>query len=71
MNGGSARKRTSAEYLAYAVDVAKIVEALDARSVSSVLVTQTLNTTTGMGRLTLNVLLSFAQFEREATGEDP
>jgi DNA invertase Pin-like site-specific DNA recombinase len=50
-------------------DFAKIVEALDARSVSFVSVTQQFNTTTSMGRLTLNVLLSFAQFEREVTGE--
>lgn len=51
------------------VDFAKIVEALDARGVSFVSVTQQFNTTTSMGRLTLNVLLSFAQFEREVTGE--
>jgi site-specific DNA recombinase len=50
-------------------DFAKIVEALDARSVSFVSVTQQFNTTTSMGRLTLNILLSFAQFEREVTGE--
>src|SRR5450755_3023045 len=50
-------------------DFAKIVEALDARGVSFVAVTQQFNTTTSMGRLTLNVLLSFAQFEREVTGE--
>ncbi|HEY6768599.1 MAG TPA: recombinase family protein [Candidatus Sulfotelmatobacter sp.] len=50
-------------------DVAKIVEALDARGVSFVSVTQQFNTTTSMGRLTLNILLSFAQFEREVTGE--
>jgi site-specific DNA recombinase len=50
-------------------DFAKIVEALDARQVSFVSVTQQFNTTTSMGRLTLNVLLSFAQFEREVTGE--
>jgi site-specific DNA recombinase len=48
---------------------AKIVEALDARGVSFVSVTQQFNTTTSMGRLTLNILLSFAQFEREVTGE--
>jgi site-specific DNA recombinase len=51
------------------VDFAKIVEALDARGVSFVSVTQQFNTTTSMGRLTLNILLSFAQFEREVTGE--
>lgn len=50
-------------------DFAKIVERLDARQVSFVSVTQAFNTTTSMGRLTLNVLLSFAQFEREVTGE--
>ena len=50
-------------------DFAKIVERFDARSVSFVSVTQAFNTTTSMGRLTLNVLLSFAQFEREVTGE--
>ena len=50
-------------------DFAKIVEALDARGVSFVSVTKQFNTTTSMGRLTLNVLLSFAQFEREVTGE--
>jgi DNA invertase Pin-like site-specific DNA recombinase len=50
-------------------DFAKIVEALDAHTVSFVSVTQSFNTTTSMGRLTLNVLLSFAQFEREVTGE--
>src|SRR5579863_6128461 len=50
-------------------DFAKIVEALDARGVSFVSVTQHFNTTSSMGRLTLNILLSFAQFEREVTGE--
>lgn len=50
-------------------DFAKIVEAFDAQGVSFVSVTQAFNTTTSMGRLTLNVLLSFAQFEREVTGE--
>lgn len=50
-------------------DFAKIVDILDARSASFVSVTQSFNTTTSMGRLTLNVLLSFAQFEREVTGE--
>lgn len=50
-------------------DFAKIVELLDSRSASFVSVTQSFNTTTSMGRLTLNVLLSFAQFEREVTGE--
>jgi site-specific DNA recombinase len=50
-------------------DFAKIVEAFDAKGVSFVSVTQQFNTTTSMGRLTLNVLLSFAQFEREVTSE--
>ena len=50
-------------------DFAKIVETFDARGVSFVSVTQQFNTTTSMGRLTLNVLLSFAQFEREVIGE--
>jgi site-specific DNA recombinase len=50
-------------------DFARIVEAFDARNASFVSVTQSFNTTTSMGRLTLNVLLSFAQFEREVTGE--
>jgi site-specific DNA recombinase len=50
-------------------DFAKLVERLEARSVSFVSVTQQFNTSTSMGRLTLNVLLSFAQFEREVTGE--
>ena len=50
-------------------DFAKIVEIFDAKGVSFVSVTQAFNTTTSMGRLTLNVLLSFAQFEREVTGE--
>jgi site-specific DNA recombinase len=51
------------------VDFAKMVEIFDAHGVSFVAVTQQFNTTTSMGRLTLNVLLSFAQFEREVTGE--
>lgn len=50
-------------------DFAKIVDVLDAAKASFVSVTQAFNTTTSMGRLTLNVLLSFAQFEREVTGE--
>ncbi len=50
-------------------DFARIVEVFDRREVSFVSVTQAFNTTTSMGRLTLNVLLSFAQFEREVTGE--
>ena len=49
-------------------DFAKIVEILNAKGASFVSVTQQFNTTTSMGRLTLNILLSFAQFEREVTG---
>lgn len=51
------------------IDFAKMVEVFDQSGVSFVSVTQQFNTTTSMGRLTLNVLLSFAQFEREVTGE--
>jgi hypothetical protein len=50
-------------------DFAKLVEAFDARSISFVAVTQQFNTTSSMGWLTLNVLLSFAQFERELSSE--
>ena len=50
-------------------DFAKLVELFDAHHMSFVSVTQQFNTTTSMGRLTLNVLLSFAQFEREVTSE--
>src|SRR5215813_5127332 len=50
-------------------DFAQLVELFDAQSVSFVSVTQQFNTTSSMGRLTLNVLLSFAQFERDVTGE--
>ena len=50
-------------------DFAKIIEVFDQKGVSFVSVTQQFNTTSSMGRLTLNVLLSFAQFEREVTGE--
>ena len=50
-------------------DFAKIVDVLDGHGASFVSVTQQFNTTTSMGRLTLNVLLSFAQFEREVAGE--
>src|SRR5688572_26183761 len=49
-------------------DFAKLVELFDAHGVSFVSVTQQFNTTTSMGRLTLNVLLSFAKFEREVIG---
>jgi DNA invertase Pin-like site-specific DNA recombinase len=51
------------------MDFAKLVEAFDRRNVTFVSVTQAFNTTTSMGRLTLNILLSFAQFEREVIGE--
>jgi DNA invertase Pin-like site-specific DNA recombinase len=50
-------------------DFAKLVETFDAKNVTFVSVTQQFNTTTSMGRLTLNILLSFAQFEREVIGE--
>src|SRR6195256_1959986 len=50
-------------------DFARLVEIFDTQGASFVSVTQQFNTTTSMGRLTLNVLLSFAQFEREVTGE--
>ena len=50
-------------------DFARIIEVFDRRGVSFVAVTQQFNTTSSMGRLTLNILLSFAQFEREVTGE--
>jgi site-specific DNA recombinase len=50
-------------------DFAKIVEAFETKGVSFVSITQQFNTSTSMGRLTLNVLLSFAQFERELAGE--
>jgi site-specific DNA recombinase len=51
------------------MDFSKLVEVFDRTAVTFVSVTQSFNTTTSMGRLTLNVLLSFAQFEREVTGE--
>ena len=51
------------------MDFSKLVEVFDEHGVTFVSVTQSFNTTTSMGRLTLNVLLSFAQFEREVTGE--
>jgi site-specific DNA recombinase len=51
------------------MDFAKLVEVFECRNVTFVSVTQSFNTTTSMGRLTLNVLLSFAQFEREVIGE--
>ena len=49
------------------IDFAKLVEVFDRNGVTFVSVTQSFNTTTSMGRLTLNILLSFAQFEREVT----
>src|SRR5207247_3148241 len=52
-----------------AADFAKLIELFDAHGVSFVSVTQSFNTSSSMGRLTLNVLLSFAQFEREVIGE--
>ena len=51
------------------MDFAKLVDVFDAHNVTFVSVTQSFNTTTSMGRLTLNILLSFAQFEREVIGE--
>lgn len=51
------------------IDFSKIIEVFDNHSASFVSITQHFNTTTSMGRLTLNILLSFAQFEREVTGE--
>ena len=51
------------------MDFSKIVELFDKKNASFVSITQQFNTTTSMGRLTLNILLSFAQFEREVTGE--
>lgn len=51
------------------MDFSKIIEVLDAHQASFVSITQHFNTTTSMGRLTLNMLLSFAQFEREVTAE--
>ena len=51
------------------MDFAKLVEVFDRNGVTFVSVTQSFNTTTSMGRLTLNILLCFAQFEREVTAE--
>jgi len=51
------------------MDFAKLIEIFDRNQVTFVSVTQAFNTTTSMGRLTLNILLSFAQFEREVTAE--
>ena len=51
------------------LDFARLIDRFDQRSVSFVSVTQQFNTTTSLGRLTLNILLSFAQFEREIIGE--
>ena len=58
------------DHLAHSLtDFAKLVEIFDAYKVTFVSVTQQFSTTTSMGRLTLNVLLSFSQYEREITGE--
>ena len=51
------------------MDFSKIIDVFDKHNASFVSITQHFNTTTSMGRLTLNILLSFAQFEREVTGE--
>lgn len=51
------------------MDFSRLVEVFDKHGVTFVSITQSFNTTTSMGRLTLNILLSFAQFEREVTGE--
>jgi site-specific DNA recombinase len=51
------------------MDFAKVVEVLDRNNITFVSVTQAFDTTTSMGRLTLNILLSFAQFKREVIGE--
>src|ERR1700676_2904088 len=51
------------------LDFARVIDRFDQRSVSFVSVTQQFNTTSSLGRLTLNILLSFAQFEREIIGE--
>ena len=51
------------------MDFAKLVQVFDEYGVTFVSITQSFNTTTSMGRLTLNVLLSFAQFEREVASE--
>src|SRR5207244_11199456 len=53
------------------LDFARLIDRFDQRSVSFVSVTQQFNTTTSLGRLTLNILLSFAQFEREIIGDRP
>ena len=57
------------EVIPYLLDFARLVDRFDQRGVSFVSVTQQFNTTTSLGRLTLNILLSFAQFEREIIGE--
>jgi site-specific DNA recombinase len=80
MNQGNSRTRRCAIYTRKSSEegleqdfnslhAQRMVEVFDAHGVSFVAVTQQFNTTTSMGRLTLNVLLSFAQFEREVTGE--
>jgi len=62
-------QRKHRRYKLSLADFAKIVDVLDTAKASFVSITQSFNTTTSMGRLTLNMLLSFAQFEREVTGE--
>src|SRR5437588_8698153 len=72
ITGGTAETRdgmTCSVLTRSLADFARLVELFDAEAVSFVSVTQQFNTTSSMGRLTLNVLLSFAQFEREVTGE--
>jgi len=69
MTAGSPARRRIGRLTRSLTDFAKIVEILDARDASFVSVTQQFNTTTSMGRLTLNLLLSFVQFEREVIGE--
>jgi DNA invertase Pin-like site-specific DNA recombinase len=68
-NVGSGKVDVIVVYTRSLADFAKLVELFDRHNVSFVSVTQQFNTTTSMGRLTLNVLLSFAQFEREVTSE--
>ena len=69
MSGVTYGSLSSAAKARSLTDFAKLVDVFDAHDVSFVSVTQAFNTTTSMGRLTLNVLLSFAQFEREVTAE--
>lgn len=69
LDGRDALKQLIDDVQTGKADFAKLVELFDAHGVSFVSVTQQFNTTTSMGRLTLNVLLSFTQFEREVTSE--